>query len=159
MGLKTHQSISETSLGPSECPNLGNRTKAMTISEIHNLQQNYINAAERAYKAGYDGIEFHGAHGMLMEQFLLPCINRRSDEYGGNLQNRLRFVSEIILNVRNKLGSEFILGYRMGCNIHGLQDGIEAAHALEKLGIDIKLLTMRSYRIMDHTSEIQTASA
>lgn len=137
MGLKTHQSISDMALGPSECPALSNRTKAMTISEIHNLQKDYINAAERAYKAGYDGIELHGAHGMLLEQFLLPCINQRSDEYGGNLQNRLRFVGEIISNIRKKLGSEFILGYRMGCNIPGLHDGIEAAHTLEKLGIDM----------------------
>jgi NADPH2 dehydrogenase len=72
-----------------------------------------------------------------LNQFASPQINKRDDEYGGNVANRLRFVGEIISNVRQELGNEFIIGYRMGGNEPTLEDSKFIALELEKLGVDI----------------------
>ena len=85
----------------------------MSINELHSLQHDFVLAAQRAKKAGFDGIELHGAHGYLLNQFASPITNHREDEYGGNMENRLRFVKEIIENIRYEC-YDFIIGYRMG---------------------------------------------
>jgi 2,4-dienoyl-CoA reductase-like NADH-dependent reductase (Old Yellow Enzyme family) len=105
VGLKTHKSISETAMGPFECALLGNTTKAMSIEEIEELKLEFVKAAERVCKAGFNGIELHGAHGYLLEQFLLPQVNTRTDKYGGSLENRLRFAGEIIEGIRSCNGA------------------------------------------------------
>ena len=150
VGLKTHKSISETAIGPSECALLGNTTKAMSIEEIEELKLEFVKAAERASEAGFDGIELHGAHGYLLEQFLLPQVNMRTDEYGGSLENRLRFAGEIIEGIRSEVGRNFIIGYRMGCNVPEIKDGIEAATTLEKLGIDLQHASMGGLSSREH---------
>lgn len=69
-------------------------------------------AARRAKEAGFDGVELHGAHGYMIPQFLSLYTNKRTDEYGGDLFNRMKFLMEIIADVREKCGGDFILGYR-----------------------------------------------
>lgn len=137
MGLKTPPSICEEALGPSNSPEYGDRSRALTIEELHRLQDDFFIAAKRAKKAGMDGIEFHGAHGYLLSQFASPVINQRHDEYGGSVQNRLRFVTEIIQKVRTEFETDFIISYRMGCNEPVLEEGIKIAVELEKLGVDL----------------------
>jgi 2,4-dienoyl-CoA reductase-like NADH-dependent reductase (Old Yellow Enzyme family) len=111
--------------------------RALKLNEIHTLQEKYVAAALRAQKAGLDGIEFHGAHGFLISQFFSPRVNKRTDVYGGNLNNRVRFVSEIIAGIRQQAGNDFIIGCRMGCNEPDLKTSIKIAKTLEKSGIDL----------------------
>lgn len=79
----------------------------MTKVEIKKLVGEFVDGAERCYKAGIDGVEIHGAHGYLINQFFSPFTNKRTDEYGGSLENRARFASEIIIGIRERLGSDY----------------------------------------------------
>lgn len=72
----------------------------MTLSDINNVQEAFVAACKRATASGVDMIELHGAHGYLLSQFLSPLVNQRKDQYGGSLENRYRFVKEIVVAVR-----------------------------------------------------------
>jgi len=78
--------------------------KKMTLKEINRTKQEYITAAANAVKAGFDGIELHGANGYLIEQFLSPVSNVRKDKYGGSIKNRCRFLLEIIEGTIEAIG-------------------------------------------------------
>jgi len=86
---------------------------ALTCDEIADLIQAYALCAERAVKAGYDGIELHAAHGYLPHQFLSPLFNRRTDSYGGSLENRMRFLVEILRAAQGAVGAGFLVGVRL----------------------------------------------
>ncbi|MCL6458667.1 MAG: NADH:flavin oxidoreductase [Gorillibacterium sp.] len=137
LGVKMHASSEQDVYGPSEYHQQGLHARAMTLDELHELQDSYVQAALRANQAGFDGIEFHGAHGYLLNQFSSPELNKREDIYGGSLENRLRFVREIIQRVKLEVDDNFILSYRMGCNQPTLEEGIDIAKKLEEMGIDI----------------------
>jgi 2,4-dienoyl-CoA reductase-like NADH-dependent reductase (Old Yellow Enzyme family) len=99
----------------------------MTTDEIATAIDDFIAAARRAERAGFDGVEIHGAHGYLVCQFLSPEINRRSDGYGGSLEGRSRFLFEIVDGVRAACGKHFSLGVRLSPERFGLRlDGIRA---------------------------------
>jgi len=80
--------------------------KAMTAEELQSTKQEYITAAKNAIIAGFDGVELHGANGYLLEQFLSPISNVRTDEYGGSIENRARFVLEVAKGVADAIGKE-----------------------------------------------------
>ena len=107
--------------------------KEMTIDEIHQTQQDFINAAIRAEKAGYDGIELHGCHNYLISQFLNSRVNMRTDKYG---QNAISFVTEIYEGIRKEVSDDFIIGIRLGAFEPTLNDGISHAKILEEAGFD-----------------------
>jgi len=86
--------------------------RAMTEQEIVSTKAEFVNAAQNAIRAGFDGVEFHGANGYLIEQFLSPVSNRRTDSYGGNIENRCRFILELIENASSAIGKER-LGIRL----------------------------------------------
>ncbi|MGJ3240843.1 MAG: FAD-dependent oxidoreductase [Anaerolineae bacterium] len=86
---------------------------AMTVPEIKELIEHYAISARHAQQGGMDGIEIHGAHGYLIQQFLSPWSNHREDDYGGSVENRLRFAREVIDAVRAEVGSEFVVGLRL----------------------------------------------
>lgn len=111
--------------------------RGMTMDELHELQDAYVAAVLRAHEAGFDGIQLHGAHGYLLNQFSSPNVNVRDDRYGGSAAARLTFVKEIVQRVRPVVRDDFLLSYRMGCNQPTLQEGIELAVELERLGIDL----------------------
>ncbi len=90
--------------------------KEMTIEEIQTVQHAFSDAAERAKKAGFEGVEIIGSAGYLITQFLSPLTNKRKDEYGGSFTNRTRFPRQIIEMIRNKLGPDFPIGVRMAGN-------------------------------------------
>lgn len=96
-------------LGPSPVPHLfSNITpKEMTREDIKSMQKAFAAAALRAKKAGFDGIQLHAAHGFLLSQFLTPYYNRRTDEYGGAIENRARMLIETYLEVREMVGTEY----------------------------------------------------
>jgi 2,4-dienoyl-CoA reductase (NADPH2) len=87
----------------------GFECKAMTPAEIKDLVNAFAEGARRAREAGLDGVELHGANGYLITQFLSSAINDRTDDYGGSLENRARFVREIVRAIRAKVGSDFHL--------------------------------------------------
>ncbi len=87
--------------------------KELTIEEIKVVQENHAKAAERALKAGFDGVELLGSAGYLISQFLSPITNKRTDEYGGSLENRLRYPLELIKLVKDRVGAKMIVGMRI----------------------------------------------
>lgn len=86
---------------------------ALTKAQIEDIIHLFRSSAELAYKAGADGVQLHCAHGYLLSQFLSPYYNRRTDEYGGDRDNRLRIVAEIIQEIRQSLPSDFIVSMKM----------------------------------------------
>ncbi|KAK5130434.1 hypothetical protein LTR08_002133 [Meristemomyces frigidus] len=89
------------------------KPRAATDEDIKNFIEGFAHAAEYLEKAGYDGIELHGAHGYLLAQFLSPTTNHRTDKYGGSLENRARLILEIAQEVRKRTNSDFILGIKL----------------------------------------------
>ncbi|MGE5633487.1 MAG: tRNA-dihydrouridine synthase [Caulobacteraceae bacterium] len=136
-GYKTPKSVIDQSAAPSEMLTDKVNARALTVEEIKGIQKDFVEAAKRAEKAGFDGIELHGAHEYLIDQFMSPIANRRTDEYGGSLPNRARFALEIIEGIKKEVRSDFIIGYRMGGNEPTLDDGIQIAKILEKAGVDL----------------------
>ena len=96
---------------PSDDPETDAR--ALTTAEVESVIHDFVAAAVRCDRAGFDGVELHGAHGYLICQFLSPEINRRDDDYGGSLENRARVLREIIAGVRASCRPEFQLGVRL----------------------------------------------
>lgn len=89
------------------------KPRAATDEDIQNIIEGFAHAAEYLDKAGYDGIELHGAHGYLLAQFLSPTTNRRSDKYGGSLENRARLITEIGEEIRRRTSPSFVLGIKL----------------------------------------------
>lgn len=86
--------------------------KAMTPGEIRTLIDAYVLAAKNAREIGFDGVEVHAAHGYLIDQFLWRGTNRRTDEYGGDLESRARFATEVVAGIRDITGPDFPIGIR-----------------------------------------------
>jgi len=80
--------------------------KAMTTEDLRLTKEEFVNAAKNSVEAGFDGVELHGANGYLLEQFLSPFSNIRKDQYGGSVENRCRFVLEVVEAVANSIGKE-----------------------------------------------------
>ena len=116
--------------------------KALTVPEIKEYEDLFVMAALRAIKAGYDGVEIHSAHAYLLNQFLSPITNKRTDEYGGSMDNRLRFLLETMAKVREAIGDKAVLAVRLGgCDYmeggNTEEDAVYAAQAIEKAGADL----------------------
>jgi 2,4-dienoyl-CoA reductase-like NADH-dependent reductase (Old Yellow Enzyme family) len=88
---------------------------------VEQLRDDFIAAAVRCEKAGFEGVEIHGAHGYVLAQFLSPEINQRTDRYGGSVENRARIVHEIIDGIRAQTGPDFSLGLRISPERFGLK--------------------------------------
>ncbi|NLB52934.1 MAG: FAD-dependent oxidoreductase [Syntrophomonadaceae bacterium] len=115
--------------------------REMSIADIKKVQQSYIRCAERVMEAGFDGVEIIASAGYLICQFLSPLTNKRNDEYGGSFDNRVRFVREIIEQMRQRLGPDFPITIRMAGNdfVPGSNtdyDTPEFARVYEKAGVD-----------------------
>ncbi len=127
--------------------------KEMTLADIETAKNEYIKSAELAVQAGFDGVELHGANGYLIEQFLNPNVNKRTDAYGGTDEKRMRFVLDIAEAIVKKTG-----GARLGIRVSpygahgdtGLFDGIDAFYAvLAKKLSDLGLAYMH---VVDHSA-------
>jgi 2,4-dienoyl-CoA reductase-like NADH-dependent reductase (Old Yellow Enzyme family)/thioredoxin reductase len=113
----------------------------LTAEEIEHIIQCFVKAANRIREAGFDLVEFHGAHGYLISQFFSPLSNHRQDRYGGDVQKRMAFALEILQRTRNEVGSHFPIIFRM--NGSDFQKGgieieaaVQNAIALENAGVD-----------------------
>jgi 2,4-dienoyl-CoA reductase-like NADH-dependent reductase (Old Yellow Enzyme family) len=135
-GLRTPKTVNEDTISSSDYDNGKISARAMTKNELNALQQDFISGAVRAEKAGFDGVELHGAHSYLMTQFFSSKVNKRTDEYGGDIDNRLRFTTEILKGIKEKVKKSFIVGIRMGSNENDLKNSIDMAKRFETLGMD-----------------------
>lgn len=115
--------------------------RALTVEEIHELVRAFGQAAARAKRCGFDCVEIHGAHGYLINQFMSTFSNKRTDEYGGTLYNRMRFALEVVASVREAVGPEFPILFRFNtCDyVNGgieIPEAIVMAKMLEAAGVD-----------------------
>lgn len=113
----------------------------LTLEEVWAVIEKYGDAALRAKKAGFDGVEIHGAHGYLAAQFASSYANKRMDEFGGDIQGKCKFPVELVRNVKKKCGADFPVIYRISGEEH-VEDGrqigetVIIAKALEEAGVD-----------------------
>lgn len=124
--------------------------KALTHEQIASIVAAYANAAALAKRAGFEMVMVHAGHGWLINQFLSPYFNKREDEYGGSLENRVRFAREILTAIRLEVGPRFPIELRMsGSELfeggYDLEEGCRIAHALEDL-VDIIQVSAGSYQ-------------
>ncbi len=129
---------------------LMNCRQGMTLEQIQFVKESYGQAALRAQKAGFDMVELHGATAYLLAQFLSPRSNKRSDGYGGSLENRMRFPLETLQTVKEFVGNDFPVGYRFLADewLPGGFDIKEAkifAQNLERLGVAYVSVTAGTY--------------
>ncbi len=122
-------------------PTMPEIPRELAIDEIHELVGRFGDAAVRARKAGFDGVEIHAGHGYLVNQFLSPFSNRRCDEYGGTIQNRCRILVEIIQDIRRKCGNDYPIQVRMSVNEYvpgglGVEESKVIARIAEAAGAD-----------------------
>lgn len=139
---------------PIPCPSVKEMPHELTIDEIHELVEAFGDAALRVKKAGFDGVQLHGAHGYLIAQFMSLYSNKRTDKYGGNLLNRLRFPLEIIANVRAKCGEDFPLSFRISADefVPGgrtIADTRAMVPILERAGVDMFDISVGVYGSME----------
>lgn len=116
--------------------------KEMTAKQLAEVKDQWVQAAIRAVKAGFDVIEIHAAHGYLFHEFLSPLSNHRSDEYGGNLENRFRFLRETVTAIRSAIPVEMPLFVRISStdwteNGWDIEQSIQACKWLKELGVDL----------------------
>tara|TARA_B110000483_G_C18194652_1_gene542488 strand:+ start:1636 stop:2715 length:1080 start_codon:yes stop_codon:yes gene_type:complete len=106
--------------------------RGLTHSEVKKLIEDFIAGAKRAEKAGFDGVELHGAHSYILCNFLSAEVNQREDEYGGSFENRARILSEIIDGIKNECHRDFIIGVRLSAEKFGMRtkDSVETARKL-----------------------------
>jgi len=120
----------------------GQIPRGMSVGEIEDVVLAFADAAERAVKAGFDGVEVQACHFYLLSQFLSPYSNKREDEYGGDLSGRTRFLRQVIEAIRRTVGDEPLLGCRIN-GIESIENGLNVQEAtqigriLEKAGADL----------------------
>lgn len=113
-----HETGSRVIWGPSAVENRisGVTPAEMTAENIETLIAAFADAAERAMKSGFDGVQIHGAHGYLLNQFLSPFFNRRTDEYGGSSENRARIIYQVYDAIREKTSPDFPIMIKLNCS-------------------------------------------
>jgi 2,4-dienoyl-CoA reductase-like NADH-dependent reductase (Old Yellow Enzyme family) len=142
-GMQCEKECVEDAIAPSATtePLSKRPARQMRQDEIFELVDAYAQAACRAKEAGFDGVQLHAAHGYLINQFLSPLVNRRSDAWGGNFENRLRFLKEVAGAVRAQVGSDYPVFIKFGM-IDGpgggldLESGALVIAGLADLGLD-----------------------
>ena len=141
--------------------------RGLTKCGINKLISQFVEAAVRAKKAGCDGVELHAAHGYLIQQFLSPNTNHRMDEYGGNLENRRRFLTEIIDGIRSACGKDFPIVVRLSVDEmyakigekgkgYDITEGVKMAKILSDKGIDAIDVSSAAYDTFNYWLEPTT---
>lgn len=116
--------------------------RELSHQELEEVVQAFYHAARRTKAAGFDGVEIHSAHGYLLNQFFSPLTNKRTDEYGGDVYNRIRLHRQVIEAVRSAVGADFPVFLRLGASDFTpggttIEDSLIAAREFEKAGIDV----------------------
>ncbi|WP_299730842.1 NADH:flavin oxidoreductase/NADH oxidase family protein [uncultured Tateyamaria sp.] len=129
------------------------KPRAMSVDDIRDAIARYANTAAIAKEAGFDGVQIHAAHGYLISQFLSPITNQRSDDWGGALENRVRFLREVYRAVRDKVGPGFPVAVKLNSSDFQkggftIADSCSVARLLEQDGIDLIELSGGTYEQM-----------
>lgn len=122
-------------------PSLPEIPRELTVDEIHEIVRQFGECARRVKETGFDGVEIHGAHGYLIGAFVSPLSNKRTDEYGGTLECRARFALEVVKSVREAVGPDYPIFFRMSTTEYvdggfSLQEAQLYAQLLEEAGVD-----------------------
>ena len=146
---------------PSAIPNAAGSSREMSNEEVKKMIQAFITAAVYAKTACVDGVEIHGGHAYLVNDFLSPATNHRTDEYGGSLENRARFATEIIAGIKAACGPDFICGIRLGIEEtvpggYGREEGLELAKMMERAGADYICASIGHVTPFDSTRLVET---
>lgn len=140
VAMATEDGSPTLSASTEENPYLGAPPKEITKKEIKVIVEAYGDACLRAKQAGFDSVQIHGGHGYLIPSFLSKRTNKRTDEYGGSLENRIRFLVEVLKNIREKVGPEYPILFRTSVeHVEGgltVEDIIEFAPIAEQHGVD-----------------------
>ena len=152
-------SASDIPAGLGSSPVRGQKTRALTKWEINKIEDEFAAGAVRCKKAGIDGVELHASHGYLIQQFLSPYTNRRTDEYGGSTENRCRFIKEIIDKIRALCGPDYPIAVRLTVDEYfrnygydvgiTLDEGIKIAKLIESYGADALDISSGTYDTMN----------
>jgi 2,4-dienoyl-CoA reductase-like NADH-dependent reductase (Old Yellow Enzyme family) len=123
-------------------PDYGRQPRVMTDADIEEIIAAFGKAAGRVQEAGFDGVQIHGAHGYLVSQFLSPLSNQRQDQWGGSLENRMRFVIEVFRSIKNQVDDNFPIMIKLGCKDYvnsgdglSIEEGVQVAQTLEREGV------------------------
>ena len=141
--------------------------RPLSNKAVKRLVAQFVEGAVRVKKAGCDGVELHAAHGYLIQQFLSPNTNKRTDEYGGSLENRMRFLCEIIDGIRKSCGKDFPIVVRLSVDEmydkigqkgkgYGLDEGLKMAKILSDKGIDAIDVSSAAYDTFNYWLEPTT---
>lgn len=166
-GKQSPRSLSKEPVAPSAIPlkhyssQLFSKPRALTTEEVKELVKKYIKTADVAKKAGFKGVQIHGAHGYLVSQFLSSQDNQRKDQYGGSLANRMRFLMEIYTGMRENLGPDFSLSVKLNASDFSSggfseEESLQVAQALSRAGIDLIEISGGNYenpRMFKETEE------
>ncbi|WP_128891241.1 NADH:flavin oxidoreductase/NADH oxidase family protein [Erythrobacter sp. HKB08] len=156
-GRQMYKSLGETAVSPSgvaldlgKFSDLFAPVRALTVREIETIITRFADTAEAAQDAGFDGIQIHGAHGYLVSQFLSPLTNRREDEWGGSLENRARFLLQIVEKVRQRVKLSFGVGLKLNSadfqrGGFAFEDARQVVEWLNGHGLDFVELSGGSY--------------
>lgn len=162
----SRHNIALSSVSASKCePSYfaGGRVRALGRREVKQLIRQFVQGAVRCKKAGIDGVELHGTHGYLIQQFLSPNTNQRTDEYGGSFENRLRFLREIVEGIRKECG-DFPIIVRLTVDEfydkigkpdkgYDVKTGVEYAKAIADMGVDAIDVSSASYDTFNYWLE------
>jgi 2,4-dienoyl-CoA reductase-like NADH-dependent reductase (Old Yellow Enzyme family)/thioredoxin reductase len=122
-------------------PNYAGLPRELTLEEIWAIVEDFGQAARRAREAGYDGVEIHGCHGYLIGQFISPALNKRTDEFGGSLEGRMKFPVEIYRAMRKHVGEDLTIGFKMSAwedlegGVHGGEESVRIAKHMADEGV------------------------
>ncbi len=140
----TKEITGEEAVGASAVPNprKGNIPKELSVEEIADIVKKFAVSAVRAKLAGFDGVEIHSAHGYFLNQFLSPLSNKREDEYGGTLKNRIKIHLEVIRAVKKAVGEDYPIFLRLGASDYAkggttIEDSKIVSVELVKAGVDV----------------------
>lgn len=172
-GKQTPKFLSEEPVAPSAVPlakalqSSFNTPRALTESEIFDIVERFAVGAGRAKEAGFTGVQIHGAHGYLVSQFLSPHHNRREDNWGGSLENRMRFVREIYQAIRKRVGEDFPIGIKLNSadfqkGGFAEEDSIVVMKTLQDDGIDLIEISGGNYEspsMMNGKTSVKGAKA
>ncbi|HUY61656.1 MAG TPA: FAD-dependent oxidoreductase [Candidatus Dormibacteraeota bacterium] len=152
--MESQDGSSPVAVAPSAVPNERFRVmpRALRAVEIEEIIAGYASAADRLRRAGLDGVEIVASHGYLPSQFLNPHVNRRDDDYGGSPENRLRFIRRVLTAVRDRVGSELVVGMRISVKEH------DPAGLAEDVAIDA-CARLAEARLVDYISITSGTSA
>lgn len=168
-GKQMYRSINQEPIAPSAIPISGSSASAfrppreMTLFEIEEARDKFITASLLAKQAGFTGVQLHATHGYLINQFLSPADNQRTDKYGGNLENRLRFLVEIYQGLREQVGADFTIALKLNASDFketgfDFEDCQEVVRRLSDLGIDLIEISGGNYEAPVFGSEYENGA-